>query len=44
LISASPRKQVGLSIQRMIKLYEAWGKPDKAAGWKAKLPNTQPGK
>jgi hypothetical protein len=25
-------------VQRVVKLYETWGKPDKAAEWRAKLP------
>ena len=26
------------SIERLVKLYEAWGKSDEAAEWRAKLP------
>ena len=25
------------SIERLVRLYEAWGKPDKAAEWRSKL-------
>ena len=28
------------AITRIVKLYETWGKPDKAAAWRAKLPKT----
>ena len=26
------------ALERVIKLYEAWGKPDKAAAWRMRLP------
>ena len=29
------------SINNLIELYEAWGKPEKAEEWRAKLPNNQ---
>ncbi len=29
------------SIERLVRLYDAWGKPDKAAEWRAKLPTEQ---
>jgi len=31
-----------LAIGRVISLYDAWGKPDKAAEWRAKLPKEAP--
>jgi tetratricopeptide (TPR) repeat protein/predicted Ser/Thr protein kinase len=30
------------AVDDLVKLYEAWGKPDQAAEWRAKLPATQP--
>jgi tetratricopeptide (TPR) repeat protein len=30
-------------VANLMRLYEAWDKPDKAAGWRTKLPTTQPG-
>ena len=30
------------ALQRVITLYDAWGKPEQAAEWRAKLPPTQP--
>ncbi len=29
------------AIKRVADLYDAWGKPDKAAEWRAKLPTEQ---
>ena len=29
------------SLNNLIKLYEAWGKPEKAEEWRAKLPQTE---
>ena len=29
------------ALQRIVDLYDAWGKPDKAAEWRAKLPTEQ---
>lgn len=29
------------AVDNLVKLYEAWGKPDQAADWRAKLPTTQ---
>ena len=29
------------TLERIVHLYEAWGKPDRAAEWRAKLPTTQ---
>ncbi|GAH49227.1 unnamed protein product, partial [marine sediment metagenome] len=29
------------TIKNLIKLYEAWGKPDKAEEWRAKLPQKE---
>jgi len=29
--------QIGEAIHRLVQLYEAWGKPDKAAEWKQEL-------
>jgi hypothetical protein len=30
-----------ITIDSLIELYEAWGKPDKAEQWRAKLPGRQ---
>ena len=30
------------AVEGLIALYDAWGKPDYAAEWRAKLPTTQP--
>ena len=30
------------AVDKLVKLYEAWDKPDQAAEWRAKLPATQP--
>lgn len=30
------------ALEPMVKLYEAWDKPDQATEWRAKLPTTQP--
>ena len=29
------------SLNNLIELYEAWGKPEKAEEWRAKLPQTK---
>jgi hypothetical protein len=29
---------LGEVVQQIVKMYDAWGKPDKAAEWRAKLP------
>jgi hypothetical protein len=29
-------------VTRTVELYDAWGKPDEAAKWRAKLPTTAP--
>jgi hypothetical protein len=29
------------SLNNLIELYEAWGKPEKAEEWRAKLPETE---
>ncbi len=29
------------SIERLVRLYDAWGKPEQAAEWRAKLPVEQ---
>jgi len=29
------------SLNNLIELYEAWGKPEKAEEWRAKLPKTE---
>jgi hypothetical protein len=29
------------SLSHLIALYEAWGKPEKAEEWRAKLPQTE---
>jgi hypothetical protein len=34
---APPRRRYE-AIERIVKLYETWGKADKAAVWRAKLP------
>ncbi len=31
-------KQTRKALQRLVELYEAWGKPEQAAEWRAKLP------
>ena len=30
------------TLDRIIELYEFWGKPEQAAAWRAKLPTTAP--
>ena len=35
-----PRVLVQKALLRIVDLYEAWGRPDKAAEWRAMLPNT----
>ncbi len=35
------RRHLPPSVERLVHLYEAWGKPDKAAEWRAKLPTEQ---
>ena len=30
------------ALERIVGLYESWGKPDQAAEWRAKLPTTMP--
>ena len=30
-------REFAVAIERLIKLYDAWGKPDKAAEWRANL-------
>jgi hypothetical protein len=32
----APRKRISQALDRIIALYEAWGMPEKAAGWRAK--------
>ncbi len=34
-------KKLPPSIERLVRLYDAWGKPDQAAEWRAKLPAEQ---
>ena len=36
-IPAPARPRLAEAAERVVKLYEAWGKPDKAAEWRAKL-------
>jgi hypothetical protein len=36
-IAAFARPRLAEAAVRVVRLYEAWGKPDQAAGWKAKL-------
>jgi tetratricopeptide (TPR) repeat protein len=38
----APPKWVQTAWQRVVKLYEARGKPEQAAEWRAKLPTTRP--
>ncbi len=41
--SANPDETARQSLtEAMIKLYDAWDRPDQAAAWRAKLPATQP--
>jgi serine/threonine protein kinase/tetratricopeptide (TPR) repeat protein len=35
-------ERVQAALRRLVALYDAWGKPDEAAEWRAKLPTTQP--
>jgi serine/threonine protein kinase len=34
----TPPSRVGYAVDRLVKLYEAWGKPDQAAAWRSKQP------
>jgi tetratricopeptide (TPR) repeat protein len=34
----TPPIRLGQAVDRLVKLYEAWGKPDQAAAWKARRP------
>ena len=36
--SAARAKPIRETVERIIQLYEAWGKPEQAAEWKQKLP------
>jgi hypothetical protein len=36
-IPASNKPRLPEAVEWMVRLYEAWGKPDKAAEWKSKL-------
>ena len=35
---ATEAKMVGFNLQRLVWLYEQWGKPEQAAAWRAKVP------
>jgi thioredoxin-like negative regulator of GroEL len=35
-------KQTRKTLQRLVELYDVWGKPEQAAQWRAKLPATPP--
>ena len=40
-----PEHRVGtgiMVIERLVELYEAWGKPDKVAEWRGKLEDADP--
>jgi tetratricopeptide (TPR) repeat protein len=41
---ATPAQREALkeNLSRIVQLYEAWNKPERAAEWRAKLPTTQP--
>ena len=34
---STPRDRITESLERLVQLYDAWGKPVQAAGWKKKL-------
>jgi hypothetical protein len=36
-IPASARTQLGKAVERVIRLYEAWGRPEQAAEWRRTL-------
>jgi eukaryotic-like serine/threonine-protein kinase len=36
-IPPESRQVVSQTEKRIVQLYEAWGKPEKAAGWRAKI-------
>ena len=37
------RRHLPPSVERLVHLYDAWGKPDKAAEWRAKIPERKAG-
>ncbi len=38
----SPRRRIGESLERLVQLYDAWGKPSQAAEWRQKLSEFNP--
>jgi hypothetical protein len=34
---STPRRYYRQAVERLVKLYEAWGKPDEAARWRKEL-------
>src|SRR5262249_41095412 len=41
-LPAAAKKNLPEALDRLIKLYEDWGKPDQAAQWKTKRPQADP--
>lgn len=37
-IPAQGKPRLTEALERLVQLYDAWGKPDQAAEWRAKLP------
>lgn len=37
----SQKRGTTLAIKGLVRLYDRWGKPDKAAAWRAKLPGAK---
>ena len=37
-ISPQGKPRLTEALERLVQLYDAWGKPDQAAEWRAKLP------
>ena len=38
-IPAQGKPRLTEALERLVQLYDAWGKPDQAAEWRAKLPD-----
>src|SRR5262249_33044804 len=42
-IPAPAKKYLAAAAARIVPFYEAWGQPEKAAAWRAKLEDSNPG-